>query len=48
VREYLEAAGIAAERLESQGYGESRPMASNEDEEGRQFNRRVEFTILQM
>jgi outer membrane protein OmpA-like peptidoglycan-associated protein len=28
VREYLEAAGIAAERLESQGYGESRPMAN--------------------
>lgn len=48
VQEHLEAAGIAPDRLESQGYGESRPVASNEDEEGRQFNRRVEFKILRM
>jgi outer membrane protein OmpA-like peptidoglycan-associated protein len=29
------------------GYGESKPLASNDDEEeGRQFNRRVEFKVL--
>jgi outer membrane protein OmpA-like peptidoglycan-associated protein len=48
VRDYLVNARIAPDRLESKGYGESRPMASNADEEGRQFNRRVEFTILVM
>jgi outer membrane protein OmpA-like peptidoglycan-associated protein len=48
VQAFLEGAGIAPERLESQGYGEHRPIAPNAEEEGRQFNRRVEFTILSM
>ena len=48
VSDYLQAAGIASDRLESEGYGERRPVASNDDEEGRQLNRRVEFTILRM
>jgi outer membrane protein OmpA-like peptidoglycan-associated protein len=39
--------GIAATRLETKGYGKSRPIASNDDEEdGRELNRRVEFRIL--
>ncbi|MDP4220272.1 MAG: OmpA family protein [Bacteroidota bacterium] len=37
---------IAAKRLKTIGYGSSKPLASNETEEGRQQNRRVEFTIL--
>lgn len=45
---YLEAAGIASDRLASKGYGETRPIASNDDEEGRALNRRVEFKILVM
>jgi outer membrane protein OmpA-like peptidoglycan-associated protein len=37
---------IAAERLTPRGYGMDRPLASNDDEEGRQKNRRVEFKLI--
>jgi outer membrane protein OmpA-like peptidoglycan-associated protein len=40
--------GIAASRLTSKGYGESRPIAGNDTKEGRQLNRRVEFLIVKM
>lgn len=43
---YLVAKGIDAARLEARGYGRSRPVADNATEEGRQQNRRVEFTIF--
>lgn len=46
VRVYLVAKGISPERLVSIGYGESRPLATNDDEiEGRNINRRTEFKI---
>ena len=45
VREYLVASGIAADRLESEGYGETLPLADNATEEGRQANRRTELYI---
>jgi outer membrane protein OmpA-like peptidoglycan-associated protein len=38
--------GIPLERLSSVGYGESRPIASNINEEGRRQNRRVDIVIL--
>jgi len=38
--------GIGAGRLEATGYGESRPVADNDSDEGRERNRRVEFRIL--
>ncbi len=38
--------GVVAERLESHGFGQSRPVASNESEDGRAQNRRVEFRIV--
>ena len=38
---------IAPDRLMAVGYGEARPLESNETEEGRERNRRVEFTILE-
>jgi len=41
--DFLVTAGIAAERLRPVGYGETRPIASNDTNEGRQANRRVEF-----
>jgi uncharacterized protein (TIGR03382 family) len=46
VREYLMKHGIAAERLESDGFGSARPIASNETKEGRARNRRVEMVIV--
>lgn len=46
VVEYLVSLGLPAERLSNKGYGETVPVGSNDTEEGRQLNRRVEFTIL--
>lgn len=40
--------GVEARRLESAGLGESRAIAPNDTEEGRQKNRRVEFHILKV
>jgi OOP family OmpA-OmpF porin len=44
-QKYLESRGIAAERIQSEGYGETRPIADNRYKDGRQKNRRVEFKI---
>ncbi len=43
---WLEREGIAAGRLSSRGYGEARPLDTNETEAGRQRNRRVEFVVI--
>jgi outer membrane protein OmpA-like peptidoglycan-associated protein len=45
VTRYLEEHGVDASRLEYHGYGESRPIASNDTEAGREINRRVEFEL---
>ncbi|MBQ8100452.1 MAG: OmpA family protein [Paludibacteraceae bacterium] len=46
VREDLIKRGILADRIEAEGRGESQPVDTNETEEGRQNNRRVEIEIL--
>jgi outer membrane protein OmpA-like peptidoglycan-associated protein len=43
---YLVEKGISQNRLETVGYGETRPIADNQTLEGRRMNRRVEFKIL--
>jgi len=43
---YLVSKGIERARLVGNGYGEARPIAGNDTEEGRMHNRRVEFLIL--
>ncbi|HUM48322.1 MAG TPA: OmpA family protein, partial [Chitinophagales bacterium] len=45
VYEYLSATGIASSRLTFKGYGETKPLGSNETEEGRSQNRRTTFTV---
>jgi outer membrane protein OmpA-like peptidoglycan-associated protein len=45
VRAWLVKHGIAASRLTSTGFGQTRPVDTNETDEGRRNNRRVEFHI---
>jgi outer membrane protein OmpA-like peptidoglycan-associated protein len=42
VRDYLVGKGIEANRIQAVGYGDERPIATNETPEGRQQNRRIE------
>jgi len=42
-RKYLLDKGIPADRIEARGYGEAKPIADNNTEEGRAQNRRVDF-----
>jgi outer membrane protein OmpA-like peptidoglycan-associated protein/tetratricopeptide (TPR) repeat protein len=47
VKEYLVNNGIEASRLSVMGYGQERPLVSNDDEqEGRELNRRTEIEVL--
>jgi outer membrane protein OmpA-like peptidoglycan-associated protein len=45
VKEALVALGIAADRIDAKGYGEAKPVASNDNAAGRQQNRRVEVVF---
>jgi len=45
VVDFLTSQGIAANKLSSEGYGESQPVADNATAEGRQQNRRVELHL---
>jgi outer membrane protein OmpA-like peptidoglycan-associated protein len=44
--DYLIKRGIAAERFSHAGFGESRPISSNDTDKGRSLNRRVEFVLV--
>jgi len=43
VIEYMVKNGVSPERLESTGFGETKPVASNDTKKGREKNRRTEF-----
>ncbi len=46
VADYLVKNGIARDRITAKGLGQTSPIADNRTEEGRERNRRVEFTII--
>lgn len=45
VRAYLAKAGITESRMKATGYGETKPIASNDTDEGKASNRRIAFTV---
>ena len=45
VMNYFSAKGISPSRMKADGMGENRPVASNDTEEGRALNRRIEVHI---
>ena len=47
VMKYLTEHGIAPQRLSSVGFGIDKPIADNSTEQGREANRRVEFSIVE-
>ena len=46
VRDYLASKGIPLSRIDAQGYGEWRPLQSNDTEAGRRANRRAELVLI--
>jgi len=47
VYDYLLSKGIAKERLTYKGYGETKPIETNDTEAGRAINRRTEFKVIE-
>ena len=45
VVDYLVKAGLPADRFTAVGYGSTQPIASNETDEGKAQNRRIEFVV---
>lgn len=46
VKEYVVSKGISGKRISGKGFGGTQPIASNDSDESRKLNRRVEFTIV--
>jgi len=45
VADFLAQEGVSSTRMETEGFGENQPVASNDNDQGRQRNRRVEVVI---
>jgi OOP family OmpA-OmpF porin len=45
VVDYLTSKGVSVSRIQSEGYGETRPVAPNNSEANRAKNRRIEFKV---
>ncbi|WP_026880493.1 OmpA family protein [Hymenobacter norwichensis] len=45
VKKYIVSKGISSTRITTEGFGDTKPIASNDQEETRKLNRRVEFRI---
>lgn len=48
VKGYLEKKGVEGKRVTAKGYGETKPVESNDTEEGRARNRRTEFYVSKL
>jgi len=46
IKSYLVSKGISSRRIKGKGFGGTKPIANNDNEEARRLNRRVEFVIL--
>ncbi|MEZ4721434.1 MAG: OmpA family protein [Flavobacteriales bacterium] len=46
VKDYLVSKGIDTNRMTHKGFGDSKPIASNDTEDGKHQNRRVEFVVI--
>ncbi len=47
VRDWLSSHGVSSTRLETRGYGQTRPITTNSTDQGRETNRRIEFIIVE-
>ena len=48
IQKWLARNGISSSRIVPKGYGESKPIASNDDEkDGRELNRRIEIIVIE-
>lgn len=47
VKKALTVKGVKADRLDAEGYGNDHPVASNDTEEGRQQNRRIDVRVIE-
>ena len=43
--DYLVKAGLSADRFAAIGYGSSQPVATNDTDEGKAQNRRIDFLV---
>jgi K(+)-stimulated pyrophosphate-energized sodium pump len=47
VKKAIVAKGVKADRMDAEGYGSDHPVASNDTEEGRQQNRRIDVRVTE-